>query len=181
MLWRSSDGFFTDHVDDVIDGDEPVEQRAIAGHHGSGHEVAAFEQLRRLRAPAFHAGSRRDRASNSSPERAISTNPSRSTSRSVSSRTAAGANPARRTDEVIDKIGGRGVQTRMAKMAINSSASGKVFTLYLGAMKGIKRRDLSKHTPAGSGRHALRPRRAGCERVVGTAQGEWHAPCALWG
>jgi catechol 2,3-dioxygenase-like lactoylglutathione lyase family enzyme len=58
------------------------------------------------------------------------------------------ANPAWRTDEVTNKIYGiKGVQTRMAKMAINSNASGKVFTLYLREMKGIERRDLSKHMP----------------------------------
>ncbi len=60
------------------------------------------------------------------------------------------ANPAWRTDEITEKIYGikaRGVQTRMAKMAINSSASGKVFTLYLREMKGIERRDLTQHTP----------------------------------
>ncbi len=45
------------------------------------------------------------------------------------------ANPAWRKDEITEQIYGikdaKGVETRMAKMAINSNQSGQVFKVYL--------------------------------------------------
>jgi catechol 2,3-dioxygenase-like lactoylglutathione lyase family enzyme len=57
------------------------------------------------------------------------------------------ANPQWRKDEVIEALYGvKGIETRMAKMAINSNASGKTFSVYLRELKGIQRKNLSKHT-----------------------------------
>ena len=57
------------------------------------------------------------------------------------------ANPAWRKDEITEQIYGvKGVETRMAKMAINSNISGKTFVVYLREFRGIKRRNLAGYT-----------------------------------
>lgn len=57
------------------------------------------------------------------------------------------ANPAWRKDEVTEQIygikNGKGVETRMAKMAINSNQSGQVFNVYLREFRGLKRKTLT--------------------------------------
>ena len=57
------------------------------------------------------------------------------------------ANPAWRHDEITEQIYGirnaRGVETRMAKMALNSNQSGQVFNVYLREFRGLKRKTLS--------------------------------------
>lgn len=57
------------------------------------------------------------------------------------------ANPAWRKDEITEQIygikGAKGVETRMAKMAINSNQSGQVFNVYLREFRGLKRQTLS--------------------------------------
>ena len=58
------------------------------------------------------------------------------------------ANPAWRTDEVTEHLYGiKGVQTRMAKMIMNSNVSGKPFAVYLRELKGLPRKNLADHTP----------------------------------
>ena len=57
------------------------------------------------------------------------------------------ANPAWRKDEITDQMYGlKGVETRMAKMAINSSLSGKTFVVYLREFRGIQRKNLTGYT-----------------------------------
>jgi catechol 2,3-dioxygenase-like lactoylglutathione lyase family enzyme len=57
------------------------------------------------------------------------------------------ANSDWRKDEVTDQMYGvKGVETRMAKMAINSSISGKTFVVYLREFRGIKRKNLTGYT-----------------------------------
>lgn len=57
------------------------------------------------------------------------------------------ANPAWRRDEVIERLYGvKSVQTRMAKMYVINSSTGKHFVVYLRQLRGLKRRDLSNHT-----------------------------------
>lgn len=57
------------------------------------------------------------------------------------------ANPAWRRDEVVEHLYGiKGVETRMAKMFINSESSGQRFVVYLRELKGLKRRNLAEHT-----------------------------------
>ncbi|MEP7242927.1 MAG: hypothetical protein ABI885_04500 [Gammaproteobacteria bacterium] len=57
------------------------------------------------------------------------------------------ANPAWRKDEVVEHLYGvKDIETRMAKMFINSNASGERFVVYLRELKGIKRRNLAEHT-----------------------------------
>ena len=57
------------------------------------------------------------------------------------------ANPAWRKDEITEAIygikGAKGVETRMAKMAINSNQSGQVFNVYLREFRGLPRKKLS--------------------------------------
>ncbi|MEJ0038239.1 MAG: hypothetical protein WDO68_19520 [Gammaproteobacteria bacterium] len=57
------------------------------------------------------------------------------------------ANPAWRKDEITERIYGikkaKGVETRMAKMAINSNQSGEVFNVYLREFRGLERKKLS--------------------------------------
>jgi catechol 2,3-dioxygenase-like lactoylglutathione lyase family enzyme len=57
------------------------------------------------------------------------------------------ANPAWREDEITEQIYGikdaKGVETRMAKMAINSNQSGQVFNVYLREFRGLKRKTLT--------------------------------------
>ena len=57
------------------------------------------------------------------------------------------ANPAWRKDEITEQIygikGAKGVETRMAKMAINSNSSGQVFNVYLREFRGLPRKKLS--------------------------------------
>ena len=54
-----------------------------------------------------------------------------------------GVNSAWRNDEVFNRIHGTsGVESRMAKFTLNSSISGKPFTLYLRDFRGIKRRNV---------------------------------------
>ena len=54
-----------------------------------------------------------------------------------------GADPAWRKDEFTEKLYGLpGMQTRMAKMVINSSASGKPFAVYLREIKGLPRKNV---------------------------------------
>lgn len=54
------------------------------------------------------------------------------------------ANPEWRSDEVTERIYGvKGVQTRMAKMLMNSSFSGKDFAVYLREFKGLEQKTLS--------------------------------------
>jgi len=56
------------------------------------------------------------------------------------------AKPDWRKDEVIAKLYGvPGIETRMAKMYINSSASGQRFVVYLREVRGVERRNLSVH------------------------------------
>ncbi len=56
-----------------------------------------------------------------------------------------GVNKEWRKDPVMDQIHGtKGVESRMAKLTINSNISGKPFTLYLRQFRGIKRRDVMK-------------------------------------
>jgi len=58
------------------------------------------------------------------------------------------ANPAWRKDEVTDLLYGiHNAETRMAKMAIPSNQSGKVFNVYLREFRGIERKNMSEHTP----------------------------------
>src|SRR6202034_3070085 len=46
-------------------------------------------------------------------------------------------------DEVMNRIHGtKGVESRMAKLQINSSSSGQPFTLYLREFRGIRRRSV---------------------------------------
>jgi catechol 2,3-dioxygenase-like lactoylglutathione lyase family enzyme len=57
------------------------------------------------------------------------------------------ANPAWRKDEVVEHLYGiKGVETRMAKMFINSTPSGQRFVVYLRELKGIKRKNLAGYT-----------------------------------
>jgi catechol 2,3-dioxygenase-like lactoylglutathione lyase family enzyme len=57
------------------------------------------------------------------------------------------ANPAWRKDDVVEHLYGiRNVETRMAKMFINNTATNQRFVVYLRELKGIKRRNLSEHT-----------------------------------
>jgi len=50
-----------------------------------------------------------------------------------------------RNDEVMNRIHGtKQVESRMAKLTINSNISGKPFTLYLREFRGIQRRDVTK-------------------------------------
>lgn len=57
------------------------------------------------------------------------------------------ANPAWRTDEVVEHLDGvSGFRTRMAKMYIINADSGQRFVLYLRELKGIPRRNLASHT-----------------------------------
>jgi catechol 2,3-dioxygenase-like lactoylglutathione lyase family enzyme len=57
------------------------------------------------------------------------------------------ANPAWRKDEVVEHLYGvRGIETRMAKMFVNSEATGQRFVVYLRELKGLERKDLSNHT-----------------------------------
>ena len=57
------------------------------------------------------------------------------------------ADPAWRKDEVQEHLYGiKGVQTRMAKMILNSNVSGKPFAVYLRELKGIQRKTLTGHT-----------------------------------
>ena len=54
-----------------------------------------------------------------------------------------GVNSSWRKDEVMNRIhGARGVESRMAKFTLNSSSSGKQFTLYLREFRGIQRRNV---------------------------------------
>jgi len=56
-------------------------------------------------------------------------------------------NPVWREDPVLERLyGAHGIQSRMAKMFINSNISGKRFVVYLREVKGIRRRNLSGHT-----------------------------------
>ncbi|HEY4214617.1 MAG TPA: VOC family protein [Steroidobacteraceae bacterium] len=58
------------------------------------------------------------------------------------------ANPAWRKDEVSEHLYGvRGFQTRMAKMYVVNSDSGQHFVVYLRELKGLKRTNVSDHTP----------------------------------
>ncbi len=53
-----------------------------------------------------------------------------------------------RRDEVIERLYGvTGIQTRMAKLYVNNTASGKRFVVYLRELRGLPRQDLSQHTP----------------------------------
>jgi catechol 2,3-dioxygenase-like lactoylglutathione lyase family enzyme len=55
-----------------------------------------------------------------------------------------------RKDEVTEHLYGiegvKGVQTRMAKMFVQNTTSGQHFVVYLRELKGLSRKDLSKHT-----------------------------------
>jgi catechol 2,3-dioxygenase-like lactoylglutathione lyase family enzyme len=54
-----------------------------------------------------------------------------------------------RKDEVMNRIHGiKGVESCMAKLALNSNISGKPFTLYLREFRGIKRRNVMAGKPA---------------------------------
>jgi catechol 2,3-dioxygenase-like lactoylglutathione lyase family enzyme len=57
------------------------------------------------------------------------------------------ANPAWRKDAITEQIygikNGKGVETRMAKMAINSNQSGQVFNVYLREFRGLERKKLA--------------------------------------
>ena len=56
---------------------------------------------------------------------------------------AEGVNSSWRNDEVMNRIhGAKGVESRMAKFTLNSSSSGKPFTLYLREFRGIERRNV---------------------------------------
>ena len=56
------------------------------------------------------------------------------------------ARPGWRKDKVVARLYGvPGIETRMAKMYINSSASGKRFVVYLREVRGVERRNLSVH------------------------------------
>ena len=56
----------------------------------------------------------------------------------------AGVNSSWRKDEVMNRIhGARGVESRMAKFTLNSSSSGKPFTLYLREFRGLERRNVT--------------------------------------
>jgi catechol 2,3-dioxygenase-like lactoylglutathione lyase family enzyme len=60
----------------------------------------------------------------------------------------AAANPAWRQDDVVERLYGvKGIQTRMAKMYVNNTSSGKRFVVYLRELKGLPRKNLSDHTP----------------------------------
>ena len=57
------------------------------------------------------------------------------------------ANPAWRKDDVIEHLYDvKGIETRMAKMFINSNVSGQRFVVYLRELKGIQRKNLADHT-----------------------------------
>jgi hypothetical protein len=57
------------------------------------------------------------------------------------------ANPAWRKDEVVEKLYGvENVETRMARMFVNSNASGERFVVYLRELKGLSRKNVSDHT-----------------------------------
>jgi catechol 2,3-dioxygenase-like lactoylglutathione lyase family enzyme len=59
-----------------------------------------------------------------------------------------GADPAWRKDEFTERLYGlKGIETRMAKMVINTSASGKPFAVYLREIKGIARKTVSGYPP----------------------------------
>jgi catechol 2,3-dioxygenase-like lactoylglutathione lyase family enzyme len=58
------------------------------------------------------------------------------------------ANPAWREDEVTERLYGiKGLRTRMAKMVIDSSASGKPFAVYLREIQGVPRKTVSGYPP----------------------------------
>jgi catechol 2,3-dioxygenase-like lactoylglutathione lyase family enzyme len=58
------------------------------------------------------------------------------------------ANPAWRKDDVVDRLYGvKNVDTRMAKMYVNNTASGQRFVVYLRELKGLPRKNVSDHTP----------------------------------
>lgn len=60
------------------------------------------------------------------------------------------ANSVWRKDEITEQLYGishpKGVQTRMAKMFVQNTASGRRFVVYLREFKGLPRTDLSQHT-----------------------------------
>lgn len=58
-------------------------------------------------------------------------------------------NKSWRKDDVMDRIHGtKGLESRMAKLELNSTSSGKPFTLYLREFRGIKRRNvMAEKTP----------------------------------
>jgi catechol 2,3-dioxygenase-like lactoylglutathione lyase family enzyme len=57
------------------------------------------------------------------------------------------ANSAWREDDVIERLYGvSGIQTRMAKMYVNNTSSGRRFVVYLRELKGLPRKNLSDHT-----------------------------------
>ena len=57
------------------------------------------------------------------------------------------AHPAWRKDDVVEHLYGvKGVETRMAKMFINSNVSGQRFVVYLRELKGIKRKSLAGYS-----------------------------------
>lgn len=57
------------------------------------------------------------------------------------------ASTAWRKDDVIDRLYGiRGAATRRAKMFVTNANSGHRFVVYLRQLKGVPRRDLSRHT-----------------------------------
>jgi catechol 2,3-dioxygenase-like lactoylglutathione lyase family enzyme len=59
-----------------------------------------------------------------------------------------GADPAWRKDEFTEALYGvKDMQTRMAKMVINASASGKPFAVYLREIKGIERKQVGGTYP----------------------------------
>lgn len=58
------------------------------------------------------------------------------------------ANSAWRKDDVTERLYGlKGIETRMAKMIMNSSASGKPFAVYLREIRGIARKKVSGYPP----------------------------------
>jgi catechol 2,3-dioxygenase-like lactoylglutathione lyase family enzyme len=58
------------------------------------------------------------------------------------------ANPAWRKDEVVEHLYAvKGIETRMAKMFVNNAATGQRFVVYLRELRGLKRKNMSEHTP----------------------------------
>jgi catechol 2,3-dioxygenase-like lactoylglutathione lyase family enzyme len=73
-----------------------------------------------------------------------------------------------RKDEVMNRIHGtKGVESRMAKLTLDSNVSGKPFTLYLREFRGIKRRNVM------AGKTAWEPGATHIEVVVPDAQKLW--------
>lgn len=89
-----------------------------------------------------------------------------------------GVNSSWLTDDVMNRIHGtKGVESRMAKLTLDSNISGKPFTLYLREFRGIRRRNVM------GGKTAWEPGASHIDLTVPDAQSLWsqlEAAGMLW-